>query len=274
MAELDGIFRKATEREPARRYHSMNAMADDLGELLGFPTAPAVMRIQQIRDGTASDPSPTVAISPSAGHLILARIPAGSLAMGSSENYFGNESPVRRVSLTRDFLLGVYPVTQGQYRRLMGDAASPYFAGIDAAPMENVTWLDAIHFCNALSEVEDLPPYYRIDGERVSCRGGHRLPPADRGRVGIRLPRGQLRQPIPSATTRHCCLSTPGSRTIRATRSSRSDTGRRTRSACTTCTATSGNGAGTGMGPMTRPSAPIRRARRRDGAGAPRRLVV
>ncbi len=60
----------------------------------------------------------------------------------------------------------------------MGDAAAPYFAGIDAAPMENVTWLDAIHFCNALSEVEDLPPYYRIDGEQVSCRGGtgYRLP--------------------------------------------------------------------------------------------------
>jgi eukaryotic-like serine/threonine-protein kinase len=177
-ARIDGIFRKATEREPSRRYHSMNAMADDLGESLGFPTAPIVMRIQQLGESGASDPSPTVALSPSAGHLILARVAAGSFDMGSSEGYFGNETPVRRVTLTRDFLLGVFPVTQGQYRRLMGGAAAPYFAGIDAAPMENVTWLDAIHFCNALSEVEDLPPYYRIDGEQVACRGGtgYRLP--------------------------------------------------------------------------------------------------
>ena len=44
--------------------------------------------------------------------------------------------------------------------------------------MENVTWLDAVHFCNALSEVEGLPPYYRIDGESVVPRGGtgYRLP--------------------------------------------------------------------------------------------------
>ena len=45
--------------------------------------------------------------------------------------------------------------------------------------MENVTWLDAIHFCNALSEVEGLPAFYEIDGQRVTClQGGtgYRLP--------------------------------------------------------------------------------------------------
>jgi serine/threonine protein kinase len=99
-SRIDRIFRLATERDPSRRYHSMNAMADDLGELLGFPTAPTVMRIQQLGERGASDPSPTVALSPSAGHLILARIPAGSFDMGSSEGYFGNETPVRRVTLT------------------------------------------------------------------------------------------------------------------------------------------------------------------------------
>ena len=89
-----------------------------------------------------------------------------------------NEAPVRRVILTRDFLLGVFPVTQAQYRKLMGASAAPYFDGIDAAPMENVTWLDAIHFCNALSEVEGLRAYYRIDGEQATCQGGpgYRLP--------------------------------------------------------------------------------------------------
>jgi formylglycine-generating enzyme required for sulfatase activity len=117
-------------------------------------------------------------LSPSAGHLILARILAGTFEMGSNEDDFGDEAPLRRVTLTRDSLLGVFPVTQGQYRRLMGGAARPYFDGYDAAPMENVTWLDAIHFCNALSEVEGCAPYYRIDGERVTCRGGtgYRLP--------------------------------------------------------------------------------------------------
>ncbi len=181
-AEVDGrvdaVFQKATRREPGRRYHSMAAMADELGELLGIGPTPAVMRIQERAGRASSDPSPTEALFPSAGHLVLARIPAGSFPMGSSADEFGDEAPVRRVSLTREFLLGVYPVTQDQYRRLMGGAARPYFDGNPAAPMENVTWLDAIHFCNALSEVENLPPYYQIDGERVTCLGGrgYRLP--------------------------------------------------------------------------------------------------
>ena len=175
---VDAIFRKATDRVPERRYHSMNAMADDLGELLGLASPSSAIRIQRLEGRAETDLSPTEALSPSEGHLILARIPAGSFEMGSNEGEFADESPVRRVTLTDDFLLGVFPVTQGQYRRLMGGAARPYFDGIDAAPMENVTWLDAIHFCNALSEVEGLPPCYRIDGERVSWRGGpgYRLP--------------------------------------------------------------------------------------------------
>ena len=156
----------------------MIAMADDLGELLGFACPPAGLRIHRLAGSHASDPSPTEALSPDEGRLILARIPAGSFEMGSNEGVFDDEAPARRVMLSHDFLLGVFPVTQGQYRRLMGGAARPYFDGIDAAPRETVTWLDAVHFCNALSEVEDLPPYYRIDGDRVSRRGapGYRLP--------------------------------------------------------------------------------------------------
>src|SRR5262249_52137753 len=125
-----------------------------------------------------ADLPPTEPLVLSASDLLFVRIPRGSFELGSSEDYFGNEAPVHPVTLTRDFLLGAFPVTQGQYRKLMGDAAAPYFGGIDAAPMENVTWFDAVHFCNALSELEGLTPYYRIDGERVTCQGGcgYRLP--------------------------------------------------------------------------------------------------
>ncbi len=175
---VDAIFRKATERVPARRYHSMSVLADDLGEILGIGATAVVMRTHQIVERAATDPSPTEALAPSAGHLILARVPAGSFDMGSAAHDFDDETPVRRVTLRHDFLLGVFPVTQGQYRRLMGDAARPYFAGSDSVPMENVTWLDAVHFCNALSEVEGLAPYYGIEGEQVTRLGGpgYRLP--------------------------------------------------------------------------------------------------
>ena len=175
---IDSIFRQATVREPSRRFASMNAMADALGEVLGLPPTTVTLRIQEIEPRAGADDSPTEALLTSPADLIFVKIPRGSFEMGSRENYFGNEGPVRRVGLSGDFLLGVFPVTQVQYRRLMGDAAAPYFDGMDAAPMENVTWFDAIHFCNALSQVEGFPPYYRVVGDRVTRQGGpgYRLP--------------------------------------------------------------------------------------------------
>jgi formylglycine-generating enzyme required for sulfatase activity len=175
---FDSVVRKATERDPNRRFASMSALADALGDVIGLPPTQSMLQIQERSARQGWDPSPTEPITPHPADLIVVRIPAGSFEMGSSENHFGNEAPVHVVTLTRDFLLAVFPVTQVQYRNLMGDAAAPYFEGLDAAPMENVTWLDAVHFCNALSDVEGLTPYYRIDGERVTSHGGpgYRLP--------------------------------------------------------------------------------------------------
>ena len=44
--------------------------------------------------------------------------------------------------------------------------------------MENVSWLDAVNFCNKLSEKEKRTPFYRIDGTEVTDVGGngYRLP--------------------------------------------------------------------------------------------------
>jgi formylglycine-generating enzyme required for sulfatase activity len=44
--------------------------------------------------------------------------------------------------------------------------------------VENVTWLDAVHFCNRLSELEGIGFYYGTAGDQVTIQGG----------VGYRLP--------------------------------------------------------------------------------------
>jgi formylglycine-generating enzyme required for sulfatase activity len=53
-------------------------------------------------------------------------------------------------------------------------------AGQDTSrhPVEQVSWFDAIEFCNCLSQREGLPPYYRSEGQQVSITGGegYRLP--------------------------------------------------------------------------------------------------
>ena len=74
-------------------------------------------------------------------------------------------------------ILGIHEVTQGQYRAVMGYNPSR-FKGSDDLPVERVSWLDAVGFCNKLSEWEKRTPFYRIGGTYVTLVGGngYRLP--------------------------------------------------------------------------------------------------
>ena len=66
------------------------------------------------------------------------------------------------------FYIGKYEVTQSQYQTVMGInpsgfSTNPAIGEVQRKrPVENVTWLDAIEFCNKLSELEGLAPVYKI----------------------------------------------------------------------------------------------------------------
>src|SRR5262249_18462252 len=57
--------------------------------------------------------------------------------------------------------LAIHPVTQGQYRSVTGQSPS-HFKGSDDLPVEQVSWFDAVEFCNALSRNENRPPFYEV----------------------------------------------------------------------------------------------------------------
>jgi formylglycine-generating enzyme len=109
-------------------------------------------------------------------------IPAGTFQMGTTgafwdEYYLDDEKPVHTVNISRAYYLGKYEVTQKQWRAVMGTDSS-YFKG-DNLPVEQVSWYDAVEFCNKLSEKDSLTKCYTINGNDVSCNwnaNGWRLP--------------------------------------------------------------------------------------------------
>lgn len=66
-----------------------------------------------------------------------------------------------RVKISR-FYMGVYEVTQKQYRAVMGENPS-HFKGKDGNPVERVSWYNAVLFCNKLSVQAGYTPCYIID---------------------------------------------------------------------------------------------------------------
>ena len=89
-------------------------------------------------------------------------IPSGSFMMGALKYDDGlndyDEKPRHEVTLSRDFWMGKYPVTQSLWESVMGNNPSE-FKGSNR-PVENVYWFDVVDFCNKLSLKEGLNPVY------------------------------------------------------------------------------------------------------------------
>lgn len=115
--------------------------------------------------------------------MVLVLIPPGDFGMGANVTDIQadlSERPNHRVRLTRAFDLGATEVTQGEYRTVMGGKNPSHFRGTDSLPVENLSWMEALEFCNALSRKEGIPGFYQIDGINVAVRNwdgaGYRLP--------------------------------------------------------------------------------------------------
>ncbi|MGC5363748.1 formylglycine-generating enzyme family protein [Streptomyces sp. DT24] len=84
------------------------------------------------------------------------------------------------------YRLGAVPVTQERYEQVTG--RRPSDARGDLLPVEGVSWLDAVEFCNSLSRQEGLTPAYHhrtaTAGVGATAEGVEWDPSAD----GYRLP--------------------------------------------------------------------------------------
>ncbi|MCR4573111.1 MAG: SUMF1/EgtB/PvdO family nonheme iron enzyme [Lentisphaeria bacterium] len=76
--------------------------------------------------------------------LELVKISAGKFMMGAPDS-----KTRREVTLTTDYWIGKYPVTQAQYEAVLKQNPS-YFKGKDN-PVENISWNEAMQFCQMLN---------------------------------------------------------------------------------------------------------------------------
>lgn len=202
-----------------RRPPDAGVLADEIGKLLPGsasavlhePAAPPVSSPPVLQTRLAPPPQPRTpvpvaprqlgprtlppgllrALTNSVG-MKFVLVPAGTFQMGSPPREQGrsaDEGPVHVVTITRPFYLGVYPVTQEQYQRLMGTNPS-HFTKVGRArdllkdedpkllPVERVPWGSAVVFCRKLSELpeeqRDLCTY-RLPTEAEwewACRAG------------------------------------------------------------------------------------------------------
>jgi uncharacterized protein (TIGR02996 family) len=123
--------------------------------------------------------------------MILALVPQGEFIMGGGyreEGTHRDEHPLHEVLISRPFYLASHPVTQEQYQAVIGENPSIFAStggaqasvqgmGTRSFPVENVTWEEAVRFCQRLSAnpwESEQGRTYRLPTEaewEYACRG-------------------------------------------------------------------------------------------------------
>jgi formylglycine-generating enzyme len=83
----------------------------------------------------------------------MQRIPIGNFMMGEGKG-------LHQVVLTQPFFMGIHPVTQRLWKAVMGDYEFAFPGPMH--PVEMVSWLDCVLFCNKLSLEEGLEEVYAV----------------------------------------------------------------------------------------------------------------
>lgn len=203
-AELGELIMRLLAVEPGERFGGMREVAEALerlglgGSVLGerADSRPAarddLVGIRRASEGLkalSGQKLPASFTNSISMEFVL--IPAGVFLMGSpeEEEARSNNETQHEVVISKPFYLGVYPVTQAQWRAVMGDNPSYFTAAIgvtggakgeltDDFPVECVSWEDSQDFLRRLNAVpaeSEAGRWYRLPTEaewEFACRAG------------------------------------------------------------------------------------------------------
>ena len=158
-------------------------------------SAPSNLQITLSKEATAiqQSPQPIVAQQPVAQTPVtnvdnisipvkdgisidMVRVEAGTFTMGATAemiNPHKDEKPTHRVTLTNDYYIGKYEVTQALWKAVMGNNPSN-FKG-DNLPVENVSWDDCQEFISKLNRITGKTFRLPTEAEwEYAARGGNK----------------------------------------------------------------------------------------------------
>ncbi len=115
-----------------------------------------------------------IILTPSVLPAGMVNVPGGTFQMGDT---FGegesNEKPVHTVTIS-PFLIGRYEVTFAEYDRFTSatgkEKADDQNWGRGQRPVINVSWFDAISYCNWLSKLDGFTPVYSLTDRKKQDR--------------------------------------------------------------------------------------------------------
>ncbi len=140
----------------------------------------------------------TQGVPETSSSTLYVTVPEGMVLVGKGSFTMGDEfgdlwdgcRPAHKVTLTYDFYIGKYEVTFNEYdafcNAIGGNKPKDEGWGRGIRPVINVSWWDAIAYCNWLSEREKLPKAYDEKGNFLDKDGRVTTDPSKV--VGYRLP--------------------------------------------------------------------------------------
>ena len=149
------------------------------------PGYPQTIQVRLLSEEEVLARSAANVITNSQGQTLV-KVEPGGFVMGSSRREQGRRANevIVPVMLTKAFLIGAREVTNREFNRyranhISGEGLHPSLAG-DLNPVVNVSWTDAVEYCNWLSAEEGLTPAYLKKFEQwqpvTPTPNGYRLP--------------------------------------------------------------------------------------------------
>ena len=170
----------ATPVETAKKAGAVKGVPAKLEDMSASEQAEVKQAVEQTKQASASidlnrlantidgyEPKPNYMVKSALG-MELIWCPPGGYVRGEGDS-------AHQVILTKGFYLGKFEVTQEQYEKVMGKNPSQ-FKG-DKLPVEQVSWNDAVEFCDELNKKERIPRGWEFDLPteaqwEYACRAG------------------------------------------------------------------------------------------------------